>query len=122
MPSSPRPTTLVSTTCPLRGYWLSFRHLLEWSDSTLFGNSIQIEPTYPVNKLTARKDGKDNPLSPVDLDNICTHAQVFFKWAKWEYPTQYKKIYPSWIDALRSTKASMANIEFKNPSYGLKRM
>ena len=95
-------------------YWLSFRHLLEWSDSTLLGNSIKIEPSFPVYLLSARKDGKDKPLTPVHLDKICTHARIFFTWAKREYPAQYKKIYPSWIDALRPTKASMANTELKS--------
>ncbi len=97
----------------IRGYRLSFRHLLEWADSTLFDNAIQIEPAFPLYLIDARKDLKDKPMSPVHLSKICTHARVFFKWAKREYPIRYKDIYPSWIDSLRPTKASLANTEIK---------
>lgn len=101
----------------LRGYRLSFKHLLEWAGPTPFKDAEKISPTFPNYLLSARKDGKDEPLSWVHLDKIARHARLYFTWAQRKWPAKYKRLDPSWVDSLLPPKSSIAQIGIPKREY-----
>jgi site-specific recombinase XerD len=76
------------------------RHLLEWADETPLPAARKIDPTFPTYLLSARCDGKDQPLAPASISKCLTNARQFFSFARTEWPLRYKSISESWIELL----------------------
>lgn len=77
------------------------RHLLEWADSTPFPKSRNIDPTFPAYLLTARADGKAQPLAAASIIKCLANARQFFDFSRKEHPHRYKPISESWIELLQ---------------------
>lgn len=57
-------------------------HLLYWADARLFEQAAKIQPSFPKYLLTARIDGKDEPLKDQYIKKIIRESRRFFKWLK----------------------------------------
>lgn len=77
------------------------RHLLEWADSTPLPKARSIDPIFPAFLLTARSDGKNQPLAPASITKGLATARQFFTFARHEWMLRYKPITDSWVELLQ---------------------
>jgi integrase len=85
----------------IRSGWVALKHLLQWADSVEFRDAAKIRPTFPDHLLTARNDGKPEPLSPIHMAKVLAWARGLFEWVRLEHPSQYRNTPPSWIESLQ---------------------
>jgi len=88
-------------------------HLLQWAGTNLLTSAREIEPAFPIYLLTARRDGKDKPLSPKSLSKITEGARMFFEWARLEDPDRYGNIPKNWLKSIRPRRANGIQSEIK---------
>lgn len=93
----------------LRG---ALRHLLEWSDSTTFGNVRTLEPTFPA-YLASRKDEAGKPYKVTGSEKTLQIARQFFDFARSEWNPRYRGISESWIYTLKPAKRNSAQSRLK---------
>lgn len=86
-----------------RGY---LRHLLEWADEQPFPQTRQLDPVYPAYLVTARADGKPQPLSFTSIKKNLDAVRAFFRYARLEWPLRYRRISESWISLLQPSRLS----------------
>jgi integrase len=53
---------------------------------------------------TARRDGRNESLSPASIKKCLSFSRQFFDFARNEWPHRYKAITPSWIEMLQSPR------------------
>lgn len=81
-------------------------HVLNWADSEPFSNAPKIRPTLPEYLLSARRDNKDEPLSPAHMSKILTWARALFGWLRVEHPSSYRALSPTWIESLHLRRSN----------------
>jgi hypothetical protein len=86
------------------------RHVLEWADDHPFRIAPTIRPRFPDYLLTARRDGKDKPLSHEYLRKTISTARRIFSWLA-VHRSGYKSSFPAWIDTLTVPKTEPTNKE-----------
>jgi len=80
------------------------RHLLEWADEGSFAQAPRIRPTLPKYLLTARDDGRGEPLSQEHMAKVCGTARQFFTWLSREEAGRCRAITPGWIATLEAVR------------------
>ncbi len=93
------------------------RHVLEWLDNKPFNLAQSINPTFPIYLLTARNDGKKNPLAPTSMRSTCNGARAFFPWGKIRTPRKFTSLSPAWIDTIRPARFHGVQTELKIHEY-----
>jgi len=86
--------------------WAHLRHFLEWAGATRFINAPKLRLTFQNYILDARNDGIKKPLSSSTMNRGCQEVQEFYKWAKMNFPNEYKKVSDKWIDTIRLSKTN----------------
>ncbi len=60
-------------------YRIYLRHLIEWADEIPLPNARNIDLTFPAYLVTARKDGKQVPLSYTSIYKALSTTRMFFE-------------------------------------------
>ncbi len=87
-------------------YRTQLRHLLEWADDHPFEKAREIDPAFPTYLITARADGKPEPLSYSTIYKTLVTVRAFFHFARLEWTQRYRRISESWIDLLQPARES----------------
>lgn len=87
-------------------YRTQLRHLLEWADETPLSKAREIDPSFPQYLVTARADGKADPLTYFTIYKTLITVRAFFQFARLEWPHRYKRISESWIALLQPARIS----------------
>jgi site-specific recombinase XerC len=82
-------------TIRLEKTWLN--HLLEWADDIPFEKAHKIDPIFPQYVLTARKDGKEKPLSREYVRKLIGTAKRFLEWLRIHQAGYRAAISQSWL-------------------------
>jgi len=97
--------------------WAYLRHLIEWAGDQPLTNAKRIQPSFPSYLVSARNDGKDEPLAPITMKKTCETARMFFRWCIDEQPLRYKKVPLSWVDSIRPARSRGVQTEVKEHLY-----
>lgn len=81
-------------------------HVLNWADDTPFASVAKLRPTLPDYLLSARRDTKEDRLSPAHMAKILTWARALFRWLRIEHPSTYRSLSPAWIDSLQLRRST----------------
>lgn len=81
-------------------------HVLNWAEDTPFVSVPKLRPTLPDYLLSARRDGKDESLSPAHMGKVLTWARGLFEWLRLEHPHTYRVLAPSWIESLHLRRSA----------------
>ena len=85
----------------VRRAWSALCHLLQWADETPFARIPSIYRTFPEFVLTNRNDNKTVPPSAAQMEKTLAFARDILGWLRYQSPTQYKSLTPSWVGSLR---------------------
>jgi integrase len=94
----------------------TLKHLLQWADAQPFSKAPSIVPTFPEYIITARNDGREEPLAPASIDKILQHARFFFEWARKHEPAM-RTITEAWIETLRPRRSMGSQSRLKKREY-----
>ncbi len=84
--------------------WL--KHVLRWGDERPLIQAHKIRPVFPQ-YLTNRGDEiTGNKLSKGGVMRGCQTARAFFRWAKENFPRDYRRISAAWVQTLQPPRMS----------------
>ena len=92
-------------------YWFYLKYLLIWADESLLSTAADIRPTFAVYLTTTRLDGENGQLAPATLKKVIQTVKRFFQWLKMNYPSEYRKLPPAWIDTLRTPRGAQTVVD-----------
>jgi integrase len=84
---------------------------LIWADESLLSTAADVRPTFAVYLTTTRLDGDNGQLAPATLKKIIQTVKRFFQWLKMNYPSEYRKLPPAWIDTLRTPRGAQTVVD-----------
>ena len=92
-------------------YWGYLRHLIEWADEKPLTVAHRIDPVLPAYLMSARNDGRTNPLSHTTQYKALTTIRLFFQFACAAWSVRYQKIQPAWIETLQPRSKPEPSLE-----------
>jgi len=97
--------------CSIGRYWCYLKYLLIWADEALLSTAADVRPTFAVYLTTTRLDGESGQLAPSTLKKVIQTVKRFFQWLKMNYPSEYRKLPPAWIDTLRTPRGAQTVVD-----------
>jgi len=90
-------------------------HLLHWADDKPFRDAPKIQPSFPKYMLVARRDGKEEQLSPAYIKKVIRSAKRFLKWLQTH--KKHRTLNEIYLDTLRAPR--MTEVPKEPESYSL---
>ncbi len=106
-------TTIQCDDSTITSLWSRLKHLLIWADETRFSQADKIKQKYPVYLGDLKKPDGANLIGTAHFAACCKTARAFFKWAKVEYPREYKEIMQGWIVSIKPPRSRSEQSELK---------
>jgi integrase len=97
--------------------WVVLRHLLEWADDVPFHDAHKIRRTFPEYVISARNDGKDEPIGLAHMAKILSWSRRFFEWLRIQEPRVYRAITPIWVQTLRPRRSLQLESQLPSDEY-----
>ena len=87
-------------------YWSYLRHLLLWADEVHLGHAPDIRPTFPQYLSSVHPRGGATSLAAPTLKKIVNTTKRFLRWAKVNYPAEFRSLPDRWVNALRPPRTA----------------